>query len=181
MSMLQAMQNDINKMKQQNENTHVTNNCRVHIFDERTDGSTTNSQSDIQNIFKLQTNVTCQETLSEEINKYVDLRLKMLETEKENLLKHKQNDIMKVANYQLNVNTNQLEYMTKEGEVYSKRPYSPVKISCIENGMAVDTKSLIDSGADKAVVSLETVRKLNIQIRPTKTRARDAGGSNIKL
>ena len=104
----------------------------------------------------------------------------MLEIEKETLLKRKQNEIIKIANYTLNAN-NQLEYMTKDGEVYNKRPYVPVKISCIENGMAIDTSSLIDTGADKAVVSLETVRKLNIKMRPTKTQARDAGGRMLPI
>ena len=47
--------------------------------------------------------------------------------------------------------------------------------------MAIDTKSLIDTGADKAVISQESVRKLNIKIKPTKNRARDAGGRILPI
>ena len=42
--------------------------------------------------------------------------------------------------------------------------------------MAVNSSSLVYTGADKAVVSHETVRKLNMKVKPTQTRAKDGGG-----
>merc|ERR1712059_30169 len=104
----------------------------------------------------------------------------MLEEERKMTIKHEQEDIMQIKKYVLNKN-NILEYRHNDGEIGSKRPYLPVKISCKENGMSIDTKSLIDTGADKAVVSHETVRKLNMKVKPTNTKARDAGGRALPI
>ena len=66
-------------------------------------------------------------------------------------------------------------YKQSNGEIDVNKPYVPIQISSIENGMKVNSSSLVDTGADKLVVSHELVKKLNMKVKPTSTRAKDAG------
>ena len=174
------MQKQINDLTANN--NEVTQNLRVHIYNEKTDGVIQYQQEQPENISisKLNSQVNCTDTLDESILKYIDRKLKMLDVERKEVLRQEEQDIMQIKKYILN-QKNELEYLHNDGEIGTKRPYVPVKISCKANGMNINTKSLIDTGADKAVISSETVRKLNMRIGPTRTRARDAGGRPLPI
>ena len=58
----------------------------------------------------------------------------------------------------------------KEG--LSGSPYSPILIS--SNGRTKVISGLIDTGAHKPIISRELAKKLNLLIRPTDSRCRDA-------
>ena len=72
-------------------------------------------------------------------------------------------------------------YKQSNGEIDVNKPYVPIQISSIENGMKVNSSSLVDTGADKLVVSHELVKKLNMKVKPTSTRAKDAGGHLLPI
>ena len=68
-----------------------------------------------------------------------------------------------------------LIYKNYEGQMTSSRPYVPIQVSSQENGMSLNSKSLEDTGANRAVVSSDLVKKLNMKIHPTRVQARDTG------
>ena len=79
-------------------------------------------------------------------------------------------DIVKLNNVILNM----------ENEIIGKsvtfRPYSPMNMSTVGKrqliGMAM---VLVDTGADCPVISLELVKSLQLEIKPTPIKANDAG------
>jgi hypothetical protein len=100
----QEMQNNLRKIKDcdyhYNNTNKVSQNCRVHIFNSKTDGIMQNYDQNVKisNINKMKSKVQCSNTLDNDILNYVNLRLKMLNEEK----KRKTNDIMQIKKYIIN-------------------------------------------------------------------------------
>merc|ERR1712059_58435 len=84
---LQEMQRQLNEL--QANNNEVTQNLRVHIYNDKTDGVIQYQQEQPENISinKLNSQVKCTDTLDESILKCIDNKLKMLDREREQGLK----------------------------------------------------------------------------------------------
>ena len=72
-------------------------------------------------------------------------------------------------------------YKNDEGKTITSHPYVPIQVSSIENGMNANSKPLVDTGADRGVISHNLVKKLNMEISPTNIRAKDASGRLLPL
>ena len=52
----------------------------------------------------------------------------------------------------------QLIYQNDKGQMTTACPYVPIQVSSQENGMSINSQSLVDTGADRAVVSSDIVK-----------------------
>ena len=104
------------------------------------------------NINNIKSNTQCESTFNSSILTLITQRMEKMRLRKE------EDNSQTIQIKKFVYKNGYLTYKNYEGQLSNAHPYVPIQISSQDNSMSINSKSLVDTGADKAVVSNDIIK-----------------------